>query len=149
MTSREGGYPSIPPLTSCLEVIGGRVSYKDRGEACSSLAVFELVLSATMPATRGFQTILNDLDGKIDRLSDEWLRVQFKKRRAKTEARKGLMKRRMVLIARVIKKMQSCRGRMVQIDEAFGNSLVRQRVKEEMEACLVDLDKMVEFFGQF
>ena len=110
---------------------------------------FELVLSATMPATRGYQTIMRDLDSKIQRLSDEWLRVQFKKRRAKTAARRDQMKRRMDLMARVIKKMQSCRGGLFRVNEAYGNSVERQRVKEEVEKCLVDFEQMVECFSRF
>ena len=102
-----------------------------------------------MPATRGFQTIMRELDQNIQRLSDDWLRVQFKKRRAKKAARKDQLKRRMELIAKVIQKMQSCRGRLVRIDQAHGNSVERQKAKEEMELCFVDLDKMIEFFSQF
>ena len=102
-----------------------------------------------MPATRGFRTIMRELDQKIQRLSDDWLRVQFKKRRAKRQARKDQLKRRMDLMVKVIQKMQSCRGRLVRIDEAHGNSIERQRAKEEMEMCFVDLDKMIEFFSQF
>ena len=102
-----------------------------------------------MPATRGFQTIMRELDQKIQWLSDEWLCVQFKKRRAKRQARKDQLKRRMDLMVRVIQKMQSCWGRLVRIDKAHGNSVERQRAKEEMEMCFVDLDKMIEFFSQF
>ena len=37
----------------------------------------------------------------------------------------------------------------MRIDEAHGNSVERQRAKEEMEVCLVDLDQLVEFFSRF
>ena len=102
-----------------------------------------------MPATRGFREILRDIDSKIQHLSDEWLRVQFKKRRAKTPSRRGSMKNRMDLIARVIKKLQTCRGILVRTDEQYGNSVERQRAKEEMESRVGDLEALVEFFSQF
>ena len=102
-----------------------------------------------MPATRGFQTILRDIDSKIKRLSDDWLRVQFKKRRAKKPSRRANMKNRMDLIAKVIKKLQTCRGILVRTDEQYGNSVERQRAKEEMESRVEDLEALVEFFSQF
>ena len=49
------------------------------------------------------------------------------------------MKNRMDLIARVIKKLQL----------QYGNSVERQRAKEEMESRLGDLEQLVEFFSQF
>ena len=122
---------------------------KAESELIESLAVFVLVLSATMPATRAFRTILREIDSKIQRLSDDWLRVQFKKRRAKKASRRENMKNRMDLIARVIKKLQSCRGILVRTDEQYGNSVERQRAKEEMESRLGDLEQLVEFFSNF
>ena len=102
-----------------------------------------------MPATRGFRTILREIDSKIQRLSDDWLRVQFKKRRTKKASKRENMKNRMDLIARVIKKVQSCRGILVRTDKQYGNSVERQRAKEEMESRLGDLEQLVEFFSNF
>ena len=59
------------------------------------------------------------------------------------------MKRRMDLILRVIRKLQSCRGVLVRIHERYGNSIERQRAKEEMESRLVDLQKLVDYFSKF
>ena len=122
---------------------------KAESESIESLAVFVLVLSVIMPATRGFRTILREIDQKIQWLSEDWLRVKFKKRRAKKASRKANMKNRMDLIVRVIKKLQSCRGILVRTDEQYGNSIERQRAKEEMESRVGDLDQLVEYFSQF
>ena len=59
------------------------------------------------------------------------------------------MKNRMDLIVKVIKKLQTCRGILARTDEQYGNSIERQRAKEEMESRLGDLDQLVEFFNQF
>ena len=105
-----------------------------------------LVLSAIMPATRSYETILRDIDKNMQKLTDDWLRVQFKKRRAKKEDVRRHIKRRMDLIARVIGKLQSCRGTLVRINHEHGNSVQRQRAKEEKESRLVDLEQLMEFF---
>ena len=97
-----------------------------------------LVLSVTMPATRSYEVILRDIDDNMKKLTDDWLRVQFTKRRAKKESTKKQMKSRMDLILQVIQKLQSCRGNLVRVNEQFGNSVERQRVKEEMESRLPD-----------
>ena len=47
-----------------------------------------------MPITRGFETILNEIDEKLERLSDDWERVHFKKRIGKREAFKRAMKKK-------------------------------------------------------
>ena len=65
------------------------------------------------------------------------------------QAGRQSMKNRMDLIARVIKKLQTCRGILVRTDEQYGNSVERQRAKEEMESRMEDLDALVEFFSQF
>ena len=42
-------------------------------------------LSAIMPIARSYEAILRDMDKNMQKLSDDWLRVQFQKRRAKKE----------------------------------------------------------------
>ena len=59
------------------------------------------------------------------------------------------MKSRMDLILKVIRKLQQCRGTMVRTNEQFGNSVERQRVKEEMESVLPDLEQLIDFFSKF
>ena len=55
----------------------------------------------------------------------------------------------MDLILKVIKKLQTCRGTLLRVNEVYGNSVMRQRAKEEMESKLVDLDKLIEYFNKF
>ena len=109
----------------------------------------ELVLSVTMPATRSYEAILKDMDEQVERLSDDWERVQSKRRRLKKKSAKDAMKRRMDLNFRVVRKLQSCRGILVGIHERHGNSIERQRAKEEMESRLVELEKLVDYFSKF
>ena len=102
-----------------------------------------------MPITRGYNTILREIDEKLETLSDQWERVHFKKRMGKRELFKKEMKKRMDLILKVIKKLQTCRGTLVRVNEVYGNSVTRQRAKEEMEKKLIDLDKLIEYFHKF
>ena len=102
-----------------------------------------------MPITRGYQTILNEMDEKLERLSDDWERVHFKQRMGKTEAFKKAMKQRADLILKVIQKLKRCRGILVRVHEVYGNSPERQRVKGEMESRLIDLDKLIVYFNKF
>ena len=102
-----------------------------------------------MPITRGYQTILNEIDEKMETLSDQWERVQSKRRMGKKELFKKAMKQRMSLILKVIQKLQWCRGTLVRVHEVYGNSSERQRTKEEMESRLIDLDKLIEYFSKF
>ena len=60
-----------------------------------------------MPITRGYQTILNEIDEKLETLSDQWERVQSKRRRGKKELFKKAMKKRMELI---LKSFRNCNG---------------------------------------
>ena len=78
-----------------------------------------------MPITRGYDTILKEIDEKLEILSDQWERVHFKKRMGKRELFKREMKKRMDVILRVIKKLQTCRGTLVRVNEVFGNSVTR------------------------
>ena len=57
------------------------------------------------------------------------------------------MKRKMDLIARVIGKLQSCRGTLVRINDEHGNSVEWQKAKEEMESRLIDFEQLTEFFN--
>jgi len=102
-----------------------------------------------MPITRGYETILKDLDDYKEKLSDDWERVQFKRRRAKKESAKTLFKGRMNLIARTIVKLQNMRGILVRVHETHGNSLERQKAKEEVESRMFDLEKLMRCFSQY
>ena len=55
----------------------------------------------------------------------------------------------MDLILKVIKKLQWCRSTLVQVHEVYGNSVERQRAKEEMESRLIDLDKLMSYLSKF
>ena len=102
-----------------------------------------------MPITRGYDTILKEIDDRLEKLSDDWERVQSKRRMGKKPLFKKAMKERMDLILKVIKKLQTCRGTLVRVHEVYGNSVTRQRAKEEMESKLIDLDKLMEYFNKF
>ena len=102
-----------------------------------------------MPITRGYQTILNEIDDRLETLSDQWERVHFKKRMGKRELFEKEMKKRTDLILKVVKKLQTCRGTLVWIHEVYGNSVERQRAKEDMESRLNDFDKLIEYFNKF
>ena len=102
-----------------------------------------------MPITRGYDTILKEIDEKLETLNDQWERVHFKKRRGKRESFKKEMKKRMDLILKVIKKLQTCRGTLVRVNEVYGNSVTRQRAKDEMESKLIDVDRLIEYFNKF
>ena len=67
----------------------------------------------------------------------------------KREKFKKAMKERMNLILKVIKKLQTCRGTLVRVNELYGNSVTRQRAKEEMESKLMDVDKLIVYFNKF
>ena len=93
-----------------------------------------------MPIIRGYDTILKEADEYFEKLSDEWEHVQYKKRRAKKKGVKELLKRRMDLIVKVMKKVQTCQGQLVRVDEAYGNSVERQWGKGQMEKMLGQMD---------
>ena len=67
----------------------------------------------------------------------------------KREKFKKAMKERMNLILKVIKKLQTCHGTLVRVNELYGNSVTRQRAKEEMESKLMDVDKLIVYFNKF
>ena len=102
-----------------------------------------------MPITRAYETILKEIDDKLEKLSDDWERVQSKQRMGRKPLFKKAMKQRIYLILKVIKKLQWCRGTLVQVHEVYGNSVERLRAKEEMGSRLIDLDKLIEYFNKF
>ena len=102
-----------------------------------------------MPITRGYETILKEIDDRLETLNDQWERVHFKKRMGRRELFKKEMKKRMGLILKVIKKLQTCRGTLVRVNEVYGNSVMRQRAKEDRDSRLIDLDKLIEYFNIF
>ena len=102
-----------------------------------------------MPITRSYDTILKEADEYLEKLNDEWERVQFKKRRATKEEVKELMKKRMDFIVRVMKKVQSSRGQLVRLDEAYGNSVERQWGKGQMDRMFSQMDSLMEKISQF
>ena len=55
----------------------------------------------------------------------------------------------MDLILKVIKKLQTCRGTLVRVNEEYGNSVTRQRAKDEMESKLINVDRLIEYFNKF
>ena len=100
-----------------------------------------------MPITRGYETILKEIDDKLERLNDDWERAQSKRRMGKKALFRKTMKQRMDLILKVIKKLQWCRGTLVGVHELHGNSVERQM--DEMESRPIDLDKLIEYFNKF
>ena len=94
-------------------------------------------------------SILKEIDDRLETLNDQWERVHFKKRMGKRELFKKEMKKRMDLILKVIKKLQTCRGTLVRVNEVYGNSVTRQMAKEEMERKLIDVDRLIEYFHKF
>jgi len=102
-----------------------------------------------MPITRGYDTILKEADEYLEKLNDEWERVQYKKRRATKEEVKELMKKRMDFIVRVMKKVQTSRGQLECLHEVYGNSVERQWGKGQMEKLFSQMDNLMEKISQF
>ena len=102
-----------------------------------------------MPATRSYEVIMKDMDKYLERLEDEWARVQHKRMKHKKEKVRKKMKERMDIILKVNLKLQSCKQMLYSLHLVHGNSNERQRMKEEMEARLLDLDKLLDYFSQF
>ena len=55
----------------------------------------------------------------------------------------------MDLILRVNLKLQKCKQSLQALHMVHGNSLERQKAKEEMEKRLTDMDALFEYFSQF
>ena len=109
-----------------------------------------LVWSAVkMPATRSYEVIMKDIEDCLERLEDEWARVQHKRMKHKKEKVRKKMKERMDIILKVNLKLQSCKQMLYSLHLVHGNSVQRQRMKEEMELRLIDVDKLIDHFSQF
>ena len=102
-----------------------------------------------MPATRSYETIVKEMEDYLVRLEDEWARVQHKRMKHKKQKVRKKMKERMDLILKVNLKLQTCKQSLEAIHLVHGNSVERQRMKEEMEVRLLDIDKLMDFFSQF
>ena len=102
-----------------------------------------------MPATRSYETIVKEIGVYLERLEDEWARVQHKRMKHKKEKVRKKMKERMDIILKVNLKLQTCQQMLQSIHLVHGNSNERQRMKEEMEARFIDVDKLLDHFSQF
>ena len=131
-------------------MIGGAVSHKRRaGHVVFLLAVVTGLSATKMPATRSYETIMQEFAVKLERLEDEWARVQHKRMKHKKESVRKKMKERMDIILKVNLKLQTCQQSLQAIHLVHGNSVERQRMKEEMEARFIDVDKLLDHFSQF
>ena len=131
-------------------MIGGVLSHKGRAErSCFLLAVVTGLSAVKMPATRSYETIMKDMENSLERLEDEWARVQHKRMKHKKEKVRKKMKERMDIILKVNLKLQSCKQMLYSLHLVHGNSVQHQRMKEEMEARLIDVDKLLDHFSQF
>ena len=102
-----------------------------------------------MPATRSYEAIMKDVEDCLERLGDEWVRVQHKHMKYKKEKVRKKIKERMVLILRVNLKLQKCKQSLQALHMLHGNSLERQRGEEELEKRLTDMDALFAYFSQF
>ena len=59
------------------------------------------------------------------------------------------MKERMDIILKVNLKLQTCQQSLQAIHLVHGNSVERQRMKEEMEARFIDVDKLLDHLVDF
>ena len=102
-----------------------------------------------MPVTRSYEDILKDVNECLEKLNDEWERVQTKRVKGKNEEFRKLMKECMDLILRVHRKLQRCKMLLITLHQTYGNSPERQRAKEEMEDRLSDMQWFFSSFSQF
>ena len=102
-----------------------------------------------MPATRSYEVIMKDMEKYLERLEDEWARVQYKCMKHKKENVRKKMKERMDIILKVNLRLQTCKQSLEAIHLVHGNSVERQRMKEEMEARFIDVDKLLDHFSRF
>ena len=58
------------------------------------------------------------------------------------------MKERTDLLLKLNQKLQKCRQNLEALHLAHGNSVERQKGKEEMELLLSDIDRLFDFFSQ-
>ena len=126
------------------------MSHKRRAGCVMFLLAVVTGLSATkMPATRSYEVIMKEFAVKLERLEDEWAHVQHKRMKHKKESVRKKMKERMDIILKVNLKLQTCQQSLQAIHLVHGNSVERQRMKEEMEARFIDVDKLLDHFSQF
>ena len=85
----------------------------------------------------------------LERLEDEWARVQYKRMKHKKENVRKKMKESMDIILMVNLKLQTCKQSLQAIHMVHGNSVERQRMKEEMGARFIDVDKLLDHFSRF
>ena len=102
-----------------------------------------------MPATRSYEVIMKEIEDTLVKLEDEWARVRHKRMKHKKEKVRKKMKERMDIILKANLKLQTCKQSLYFLHLVHGNSNEQQRMKEEMEARLRDMDKLMEFFSQF
>ena len=102
-----------------------------------------------MPATCSYKDILKDANEYLEKLDDEWARVQTKRLNGKNEEFRKLMKERMDLILKVNLKLKKCKAILINLHQTYGNSPERQRGKEEMESRLSDVQWFFTYFSQF
>ena len=93
---------------------------------------FSLVLSAfVMPITRGVEAILADFEEVIDKLNDEWMRLQTKKRKHPS------IKQPLDALKKIIIVMDRRRGSLMTLVERLGHNCVEvQRAKNRAESSL-------------
>ena len=102
-----------------------------------------------MPTTQSYEVIMKDIENSLEKLEDEWARVQHKRMKHKKETVRKKMKERMDIMLKVSLKLQTWKQSLYSIHLVHGNSNERQRMKEEMEARLRDVDKLLVYFSQF
>ena len=99
-----------------------------------------------MPATCSYKDILKDADEYLEKLDDEWARVQTKRLNGKNEEFRKLMER-MDLILKVNLKLKKCKAILINLHQTYGNSPERQRAKEAMESRLSDVQWFFTYFS--
>ena len=60
-----------------------------------------------------------------------------------------MLKRCLNLIVKVMKKVQTCQGQLVRLDEEYGNSVELQWGKGQMEKMLRQMDSLMEKISKF
>ena len=126
------------------------MSHEDElGGSCFYSQLLLVSSAVKMPATQSYEVIMKEIDDCLVRLEDEWARVQHKCMKYKKEKVRKKMKERMDIILKVNLKLQTCKQSLYSLHLVHGNSNERQRMKEEMEERLRDVDKLMEFFSQF
>ena len=84
-----------------------------------------------MPITRGLEVILADFEEVTDKLNDEWMRLQTKKRKHPS------VKQPMDALKRIIIVMDKRRGSLMTLTERMGHCVTLQETKNRAEAALL------------